>query len=175
MTQAKKLYCAQCGQDSFGLLRGNEYRCNHCDFSYFHNVASAVSAIIRYNEAVLFTVRAKDPGIGLLDLPGGFVDPNESMEQALAREIDEELGIVVSSMSYLYSHPNTYRFNNVSYFTLDACFEIILNSSPKINHDQAEIAGWKWLALDKVDTQQVAFHSTKQTLLRYLKSPTNSR
>ena len=45
-----------------------------------------------WQDEVLVAVRARNPGKGLLDLPGGFVDPGESLEVALYRELQEELG-----------------------------------------------------------------------------------
>lgn len=52
-------------------------------------MAAAVAGLI-FNEKgqLLLTIRAKDPGKGLLDLPGGFVDMGENADQALRREIE---------------------------------------------------------------------------------------
>ena len=71
---------------------------------------------------MLFTRRALDPDKGMLDLPGGFVDPMESAEQAAKREIKEELGAEVLSLEYFCSFPNEYKYSGLSIFTTDLAF-----------------------------------------------------
>jgi ADP-ribose pyrophosphatase YjhB (NUDIX family) len=80
-------------------------RCEACGFELYLNVAAAVAGLIRDERGrLLITVRGKEPGKGKWDLPGGFADPNESAEQALAREIREEVGLEVTAMRYFGSH-----------------------------------------------------------------------
>jgi NADH pyrophosphatase NudC (nudix superfamily) len=55
-------------------------------------------------------------------LPGGFIDPMETGEQAAIREIQEELGIKIHSLQYFCSYPNEYIFSGYSVFTLDLAF-----------------------------------------------------
>ena len=71
---------------------------------------------------MLFTRRAVDPDKGKLDLPGGFVDPMESAEQAVKRELKEELGVEVISLKYFCSFPNEYKYSGLSVFTTDLAF-----------------------------------------------------
>jgi mutator protein MutT len=81
-------------------------------------------AVLLFNEKgeLLFTRRAVDPHIGKLDLPGGFIDPMETGEQAAIREIREELGIGIHSLKYFCSYPNEYVFSGYSVYTLDLAF-----------------------------------------------------
>lgn len=58
----------------------------------------------------------------MLDLPGGFVEPMESAEAAVVREIKEELGILVTNAAYLGSFPNEYIYSGFSVFTVDLAF-----------------------------------------------------
>ncbi len=57
----------------------------HCQFTYFHNPAAAVMVAITVKDELLIAIRGREPGLGGWDLPGGFVDPDESLEQAAIR------------------------------------------------------------------------------------------
>ena len=50
--------------------------------------------------------RAKEPAKDTLDLPGGFIDMNETGEEGVAREVEEETGLKVKKATYLFSLPN---------------------------------------------------------------------
>ena len=63
--------------------------CRACAFRYYHNVAAAVAVVLRVEEAILLTERARDPQQGFLDFPGGFVDPEETLEDAAVRELKD--------------------------------------------------------------------------------------
>jgi mutator protein MutT len=97
--------------------------CGHCGFRYFINMSASVAAIIR-NERneVLFTVRRHEPAAGMLDLPGGFVDLGETAEDAVVREIHEELNLKISKLEFLATFTNEYLFSGLQYQTLDLVF-----------------------------------------------------
>jgi len=137
---------------------------------YYHNTAGSVAAIIEYENDILLTIRAKDPGLGLLDLPGGFVDHNESLEQALVREINEELSFNIQSeaVTYLASEPNTYEYKNITYKTIDSIFIIKLTKKPNIVLEKSEIKGVLWLKKDEINIEHLAFSSIKKVLKDYI-------
>ena len=62
---------------------------------------------------LLVVVRAEEPEKGTWDLPGGFADPGESIEESVRREVREELGLEIASMRYLCSYPNTYEYGGI--------------------------------------------------------------
>lgn len=117
-------YCPSCGKDDLTFHDESGYlKCNTCGFLYFINAAGAVAALITDDEGrILLTKRAKAPAKSKLDLPGGFVDIGETAEHALEREIKEELNISLASYHYFMSHPNSYNYNGMTYFTLDLAF-----------------------------------------------------
>ncbi|MBF0238562.1 MAG: NUDIX domain-containing protein [SAR324 cluster bacterium] len=116
-------YCPRCGSSSFVFQKDDSFLCNSCQFHFYPGASAAVAAIIRNNEGkILFTLRAKDPAKGTLDLPGGFVSLMETAETALSREILEELHLKVTHLDYLGSFPNRYLFSGMIYFTLDLVF-----------------------------------------------------
>ena len=87
--------------------------CEDCKFQYYINNSAAVACLIFNSQGeVLLTRRAIDPNKGMLDLPGGFVEPLETAEEAVIREIKEELGLQITKMTYLVSFPNLYPFSD---------------------------------------------------------------
>jgi len=76
-------YCPACGADDIVFDGTKKFSCRDCSFTYYHNVAAAVAAILEYNKKIILIQRAKEPGKGKLDLPGGFVDPKESIEEGI--------------------------------------------------------------------------------------------
>ena len=164
------MFCPKCSKPSFKPFKGNELRCQHCQFTYFHNVAAAVALIIRFENKILLTRRAVEPAQGLLDLPGGFVDPSESLEQALNRELREELSINIDKPSYLFSFPNQYLYKDINYDTCDTFFEIKLDQLPKLHKEHSEISQICWIEIDELDMQKMAFDSARQALRRYIDS-----
>ena len=89
-------YCPVCGQPTFVERNEKAKMCTHCGFVYYFNPSAAVACFIRNAAGELLLVRrAKEPGKGTLDLPGGFVDMYESGEEAAAREVREETGLEI--------------------------------------------------------------------------------
>lgn len=116
-------FCPRCGSAHFPATGSRSFKCSDCSFNYYVNSSAAV-AVLLFNEKgeLLFTRRAIEPHLGKLDLPGGFIDPMETGEQAAIREIQEELGIPIHSLRYFCSYPNEYVFSGYSVYTLDLAF-----------------------------------------------------
>ena len=99
MLLKKKLYCPLCGKQKFnhgGIGKNclpSPFLCGECGFEFYFNVAAAVGGIIETEKGILFALRRNDPKKGMYDLPGGFLDYQETGEEAVIREIYEELNI----------------------------------------------------------------------------------
>lgn len=162
--------CPHCKSARITSQNAHRYVCANCKFEYFHNSAAAVAAIIEFENKVLFTVRANSPAKGLLDLPGGFVDHNESLEQALTREVNEELGITIHHWRYLASAANRYHYKGIDYCTCDCVFYAQLDSQPKLKLQHQEIVQTRWLSTGQIEKQEIAFDSTRQLIEAYVKN-----
>jgi len=136
-----------------------------CGFVYFHNLAAGVSAVIRCEEELALIVRGRDPGRGLLDLPGGFVDPGESLETAILREVREEIGLELAAPRYLFSIPNTYHYREVDYWTTDAMFEFTLPRRPAVKPND-EVLALHWRMPAGVAAEEIAFVSVREAIKR---------
>ena len=156
-------YCPACGSGdiSFGDIK--KIGCRDCSFTYYHNVAAAVAAILQYDKKIVLIERAKDPGKGKLDLPGGFVDPKESAEEAVKREIKEELGIDLREPGYLGSYPNIYKYEGVIYHTCDLFFYCKIDALPT-DFDKTEIEELILINPFEIPDDKIAFESVREAL-----------
>lgn len=107
--------------------------------------------------------RGREPSKGLLDLPGGFVDPGESAEQALKRELMEELDLELSQFQYVGSFPNRYPYKNIDYTVVDIVFSATLQERPTW-HDHDELTGIIWCDPKRLKDEEIAFESVRACL-----------
>ena len=97
-------FCPVCGSRRWVEHDFKSKACQDCGFVYYANPSSATAAFILNGRGELLVVRrAKEPSKGTLDLPGGFVDIGEDIEQGMRREIAEETGLVVEDIKYIFS------------------------------------------------------------------------
>ena len=155
-------FCPKCSAKDFAQESEKLFICNKCQFNFYLNTAAAVAAIIKDNSGgILMTIRKFNPMAGKLDLPGGFVDGNETAEEALSREIKEELNLNVESLSYFTSVPNIYHFKEVTYNTLDLIYTCTVKSFENIKACD-DAYGYIFLNIDDIDTaKDVGLNSIK--------------
>lgn len=122
-TIQKFKFCPQCGSDKLSNPHENQLSCSHCGFVYYVNPPVSVVAILKNpQDEILLTKRKYEPGKGLYDFPGGFVDEGETLEQALIREIKEELNLEISNPVYYNSFVTSYPFKGIVYYPVDTVF-----------------------------------------------------
>lgn len=156
-------YCPACRSSDISFSCMKKLVCRDCSFTYYHNVAAAAGAILEYDNNIVLIKRAKEPGKGRLDLPGGFVDPKESAEEALRREVKEELKIDVGKLKYLGSYPNIYQYKGVVYHTCDLFFHSKINTVP-ITFNRTEIEELILVNPSEVPKERIAFESIRMCL-----------
>ncbi|MHC4552931.1 MAG: NUDIX hydrolase [Planctomycetota bacterium] len=163
-------YCPKCSAAALRPSSPKSIICSECGFEYFFNAAGAVAGlIVNEKSELLVTVRAHDPHKGQWDLPGGFIDPSESAEHALTREIKEEVNLDVQNMQYLTSAPNTYHYKQITYHTIDLAFVCHVNDFSSI-HAKDDIAEALFLTADQIDLQKFPFPSIRHFIEEYLQS-----
>lgn len=159
-------YCPACGTAQFECIAEKLFECASCGFQYFHNTAAAAAVVLEYEDKILLTVRKFDPHRGTYDLPGGFIDYNESGEEGLTREIREELNLDIKEMSYLCSFPNEYLYKEVQYHTLDLIFTASISNIDGIKAGD-DISDFIWVKPKDIDLNKVAVTSIKNALSFY--------
>lgn len=165
-------FCPVCGAEAFRAVSQKQFECVDCGFVYFQNVAAAAGAVIEAEGQVLLVERATEPDKGMLDLPGGFVDPGETLEQALVRELQEELNLqleVGDCGDYLCSSVNEYPYRGVLYHSLDLFFLLRLEQQPVIKPAD-DVGGYRWFEPEEVPFEAVAFRSVRDALQCFVKN-----
>ena len=79
--------------------------CPACGFVQYHDPKVAVIALVTHDERILLVQRAIDPAKGKWSLPGGYMDAHERPEQALQRELMEEVTLAVDVRQLLDVFP----------------------------------------------------------------------
>ncbi len=172
--------CPMCGSKRIENHNNRKWVCPDCGFDLYCNTAAAVGVVIydKFNN-VLFEERAKNPRKGFLAVPGGFVDFDESSEEAVARECREEIGAQVQDIQYLFSAPNTYEYKNIEYKTCDYFYMAELPSEfatiddfiKSLHAEESEVLSFKACrvaSLEDVEKLPLAFESARQTLRKFV-------
>jgi NAD+ diphosphatase len=166
------LFCPVCGSKHFEKQNVKSMRCRECGFAMYVNPSAAVAAfIVNERDELLVTVRAKEPEKGSCDLPGGFVDEEESAEQALIRELHEELGIEVKEFEYLFSLPNQYLYSGWTIPTLDLFYRVKIGTEI-VPVPADDVAACTFIPLDQLDPRQFGLRSIRNAVARYVENYT---
>lgn len=160
-------FCPACGAPRAEFVPLRPFRCDRCGHTSFFGPVAAVAAVVTDAEGkVLLIRRARDPARGRLGMPGGFIDPGESSEEALRREVLEEVGLPVVSMRYLTSAPNVYVYRGLELPVLDM-FYVVEVAHRDVSATDGEVTGWLWTELTDEVLDQMAFPSNRAALERY--------
>lgn len=162
-------FCPACGSANWREHNFKSKQCDDCGFVYYANPQSATAAFIMNSRNELLVVRrAKEPSKGTLDLPGGFVDIGEDIEQGMRREILEETGLVVDKIEYLFSTPNEYVYSDMLIHTMDSDYLVrVPDDVHPIGGDDAADA--HWIPIDEVRPEDFGLLSIRRAVIRFLK------
>ena len=164
----KFIYCPVCGSSSFEEQNEKSKRCKRCSFEYYLNPSAAVAAFVLNSKGQLLTLRrSKAPAKGTLDLPGGFADIGETIDEALMREVKEETGLTVTEFDFFTTLPNRYEYSGFVVPTLDSFFICKVSNETELQaNDDAEEA--LWLDLEEVHTEEFGLRSIRHALSSFL-------
>lgn len=115
-------FCPLCNK---GLSKSSEnsLRCQGCGFNFYLNPAPTSSAVIvNEKDEILLVKRCFAPKAGFWDLPGGFIEPNETFEQGVIREAQEELGVKIKPLTLIGNYIDSYEFQRIRYPTINVVF-----------------------------------------------------
>lgn len=121
---------------------------------------NVVAAIIKKDNQILATKRGYGEFINMWEFPGGKIEPNETKEEALIREIKEELDCTIETTKFALDLEYQYP----TFYLKMSCFEAeITEGTPKLlEHNDA-----RWLTKDELN--DVNWIPADLTIIDYLK------
>lgn len=165
-------FCPHCGASVFNEDGPRSKKCANCGFNFYLNSAAAVAALITNSRGeLLLTRRAFEPQKGTLDLPGGFAELDETLEEALKREIREELNTEIVNINYFTSQPNRYPFGGLTVHTLDCFFtaQVPENSNLEANDD---VDSYEWFSAQNIELEQIGLPSIRKAVAEWIRRTT---
>lgn len=102
----RSLRCGRCGEATRAVASGHRRECtaHGCGEVSFPRTDPAIITLLRRGDRALLVRQPSWPA-GRFSTLAGFVEPGESLEQAIAREVDEEVGLPVERTAYYASQP----------------------------------------------------------------------
>ncbi|NKC32650.1 NAD(+) diphosphatase [Falsiroseomonas selenitidurans] len=98
-------FCGVCGHECAPRSAGNAMQCTHCNAQHFPRTDPAVIMLVVRDGHCLLGHSHRFPNVAMYSTLAGFVEPGESLEEAVRREVMEEAGIAVGDVLYHSSQP----------------------------------------------------------------------
>lgn len=109
-------HCSVCGARTRSVEGGRLRRCPVCACVHHPRVDPVVIMLVHDGERLLLRRRGSAP-VGRFSILAGFVEPGESLEEAVAREVGEEAGVQVDRVTYVSAQPWPFPANLMLGFT----------------------------------------------------------
>jgi NAD+ diphosphatase len=132
-------YCARCGERTAPAAAGHVRRCPSCGTEHYPRTDPAVIMLIRDADDRCLLGRRQVQPVSRWSTLAGFVEPGESLEQAVIREVAEEAGVAVDSVEYVASQPWPFPSSIMLGFLGRA-------ADPRTEVDGEEIAEARWFS-----------------------------
>src|SRR5207245_11209184 len=115
-------FCGLCGSPTRSEEAGHMRRCTDpgCDTMHFPRTDPAVIMLVTDGDRALLGRNKNFPVAGMYSTLAGFVEPGESLEDAVAREVREETGVEVGAVHYHSSQPWPFPGNIMPAFPAQA-------------------------------------------------------
>ncbi len=138
-------FCGVCGSPTQSAQTGHVRRCTNpdCGAQHFPRTDSAVIMLVHDENDRIILGRQPVWPPGMHSVLAGFLEPGESMEDAVAREVFEEVGVRVSDVAYHSSQPWPFPASIMLGFTARA-------ATLDIKVDEVEIESARWFTREEL-------------------------
>lgn len=151
--------------------------CPSCSFHFYFNPVPTCALILENkNEEILLVKRKFSPKKGFWDLPGGFIDFKEKAEEAIIREVKEELSLTLKNLKFFGSYVGFYPYKGINYQPLCFFFYSKINNNQIKKIKTGDDAGeFIFFPKDKIPWKKLAFIDIKHALADYLIKTTTKK
>ena len=137
--RSRHRFCGICGGPCEVLSAGHVMHCTSCDVSHFPRTDPAVIMLVHRGDHALLGHSHRFPNTTMYSTLAGFVEPGESLEEAVRREVLEEAGVRVGQVQYHSSQPWPFPASIMLGFYGEALSE-------DITIDPAELLDARWFS-----------------------------
>lgn len=130
-------FCANCGTRTQPRSGGTTTHCPNCGTQHFPRTDPAVIMLVTHGDRALLGHSPRFPVPTMYSTLAGFVEPGESLEEAVAREVFEEAGVRIGAVTYHSSQPWPFPASIMLGFHAEAVTDTIA-----IDHDELTDARW---------------------------------
>jgi len=135
-------FCGRCGHATVYSTSESARTCQSCGAMYFPRITPAVITLVRKGPEILLA-RGLRFGPRLYSLIAGFVEPGETVEQAVEREVCEEVGIKVSDITYFGSQSWPFPSQLMLGFTAN-------HAGGELRINETELSDARWFRIDEL-------------------------
>ena len=135
-------FCGRCGSPTGYSETEPARTCPSCGAMFYPRLTPAVITLVRKGPEILLA-RGRTFGSNFYSLIAGFVEPGETVEQAVEREILEEVGIKVKDVTYIGSQSWPFPSQLMLGFTAN-------HESGEIDIEEAELSDARWFRIDEL-------------------------
>lgn len=157
-------FCRRCGSPLEKKSEGF-YQCINLHDIFIASVPS-MGVLFLKGDSILLSKRRIEPGMGLYDAPGGFLEPGESFIDALYREVEEELGLkrdAYDEPRFLCSAPSVYQYQDEDKPVIGVMYTSVLNPNVVITPSD-DSAGVITTPLEQIDFDTIYGDDTKYAI-----------
>jgi NAD+ diphosphatase len=129
-------FCGRCGAETVPVTTELAKECPRCGMLFYPRLSPAVIVLVKREDTILM---ARSPGFprGMYSVLAGFVEPGESIEEAINREVCEEVGVEVEDVRYFGSQPWPFPHSLMIGFTAEYA-----GGELRLEPAEIEDAGW---------------------------------
>ncbi|XP_059181197.1 nucleoside diphosphate-linked moiety X motif 13 [Centropristis striata] len=138
-------FCSATGQPTHSNQAGSQRVCSSSGIIYYPKMSPVVIVLVSDGKRCLLGRQASFPR-GLYSALAGFCDMGESVEEALRREVAEEVGLEVHSLTY--SSSQHWPFPNSSFMI--GCHASVSPTNSELSTDHAELEDARWFSLEEI-------------------------
>jgi NAD+ diphosphatase len=130
--RSRHRFCGVCGQPCVPRSAGNAMACTGCETQHFPRTDPAVIMLVTHDGRALLGHSTRFPRANMYSTLAGFVEPGESLEEAVRREVFEEAGVRVGRVAYHSSQPWPFPASIMLGFYAEALTEEIVIAADEL-------------------------------------------